>query len=188
MLKIKGIGTQVRAAVRRGAASCYPGQAGRSGNHGRHQGKARNPSRQRADRRRPGAHRRPAQARQAHGTGATRTPDGQGLVRGVRHVRRAPRHRFRHGKVQDFRRRRRHRMGHRERPHRVCLRQGLHRVRRFAVGDPRPEDHQDPGHGDEGAGADHRPVRRRRRPHPGRRRRARRLRRGVQAQRHRRPG
>ena len=36
-----------------------------------------------------------------------------------------------------------------------------------------------------GARADHRPVRRRRRPHPGRRRRARRLRRGVQAQRQR---
>ena len=65
------------------------------------------------------------------------------------------------------------------------LRQGFHRVRRLAVGDARAEDHQDPGHGDAGARADHRPVRRRRRPHPGRRRRARRLRRGVQAQRHR---
>ena len=45
------------------------------------------------------------------------------------------------------------------------------------------EDHQDPGHGAEGARADHRPVRCRRRPHPGGRGGARRLRRGVQAQR-----
>ena len=45
------------------------------------------------------------------------------------------------------------------------------------------EDHQGAGHGDEGARADHRPVRRRRRAHPGGRRRARRLWRGVQAQR-----
>ena len=51
--------------------------------------------------------------------------------------------------------------------------------------DPRPEDHQGPGHGAQGEGAHHRPVRRRRRPHPGRRGGARRLRRGVQAQRHR---
>ena len=49
--------------------------------------------------------------------------------------------------------------------------------------DARAEDHQGAGHGDEGARADHRPVRRRRRAHPGGRRGARRLRRGVQAQR-----
>ncbi len=47
------------------------------------------------------------------------------------------------------------------------------------------ENHQGAGHGDEGARAHHRPVRRRRRAHPGGRRRARRLWRGVQAQRHR---
>ena len=153
--------------------------------HERHQGKARKPSCQRTDRRRPGAHRCPAQAGQAHGPGAAGAVDGQGVVRRVRHVRRAPRHRLRHGQDEDLRRRRRHRLGHGERPHRLRLRQGLHGVRRLAVGDPRPEDHQDPGHGDEGAGADHRPVRCRRRAHPGRRRRARRLWRGVQAQRHR---
>ena len=85
--------------------------------------------------------------------------------------------------AEDPRRRRRHRLGHGQRPHRVRVRQGLHRVRRLAVGDARAEDHQDPGHGDEGAGADRRPVRRRRRAHPGGRRGARRLRRGVQAQR-----
>ena len=116
---------------------------------------------------------------------AHRAPARQGLVRGVRHVRRAPLHRLRHGEDQNPRRRRRHRLGHGERPHRLSVRQGLHRVRRLAVGDPRAEDHQGAGHGDEGAGADHRPVRRRRRAHPGGRRLARRLRRGVQAQRHR---
>ena len=88
-------------------------------------------------------------------------------------------------KTQDRRRRRRHRLGHRQRPQRLRLRQGFYRVRRLAVGDARAEDHQDPGHGDAGARADHRPVRCRRRPHPGRRGGARRLRRGVQAQRHR---
>ena len=86
-------------------------------------------------------------------------------------------------KTQDPRRRRRHRLGHGQRPHGVRLRQGLHRVRRLALGDARAEDHEDPGHGDEGARADHRPVRRRRRAHPGGRRGARRLCRGVPAQR-----
>ncbi len=55
---------------------------------------------------------------------------------------------------------------------------------RLTVRDPRAEDHQDSGHGAENARADRWPVRRRRCPHPGRRRCARRLRRGVQAQRH----
>ena len=88
-------------------------------------------------------------------------------------------------KIEDRRRRRGHRLGHRQRPQRLRLRQGFHRVRRLAVGDARAEDHQDPGHGDARAGADRRPVRRRRRPHPGRRGGARRLRRSVQAQCHR---
>ena len=140
-------------------------------------------ARARPRRRRQGPHRGAAQARQADRPRAPRTPDGQGLVRGVRHVRRAPLGRIRHGALEDPRRRRGHRLGHRQRPHGVRLRQGLHRVRRLALRDPRAEDHQDPGHGAEGARADHRPVRRRRRPHPGGRRLARRLRRGVQAQR-----
>ncbi len=45
------------------------------------------------------------------------------------------------------------------------------------------EDHQDPGHGDQEPRPDHRPVRRRRRAHPGGRGGAGRLRRGVPAQR-----
>ena len=80
-------------------------------------------------------------------------------------------------------RRRRHRLGHHQRPRRLRLRQGLHRVRRLAVGSARQQDDQDPGHGAAEPRADHRPVRCRRRAHPGRRRGARRLRRGVPAQR-----
>ena len=130
-----------------------------------------------------GAHRGPAQARQAHRARAHRPADGRGLLRGVRHVRRAPLHRFRHGEDQDPRRRRGHRLGHHQRPRGLRVRQGLHRVRRLAVGGARQEDHQDPGHGAAEPRADHRPVRRRRRAHPGGRGGARRLRRGVPAQR-----
>ena len=149
-----------------------------------HSGKAGNPARECAARRRTSAHRRAAQARQADRARARRTADGQGLVRGVRHVRRAPRDRFRHGQgAEDPGRRRRDRLGHGERPHGVHLRQGLHGVRRLALRNARAEDPENPGHGDEGARADRRPVRRGRRAHPGGRRLARRLRRGVQAQR-----
>ena len=152
--------------------------------HERHPGKAGSAARERAARRRAGAHRCAAQARQADRARARRTADGQGLLRGVRHVRRAPRDRFRHGQgAEDAGRRRGDRLGHGERPHGVRLRQGLHRVRRLALGDARAEDPEDPGHGDEGARADRRPVRCRRRAHPGGRCLARRLRRGVQAQR-----
>ena len=86
-------------------------------------------------------------------------------------------------KTQDPRRRRGHRLGHHQRPGRLRLRQGLHGVRRLAVGGARQEDHQDPGHGAAEPRADHRPVRRRRRAHPGRRGGARRLWRGVPAER-----
>ena len=130
-----------------------------------------------------GAHRRAARQGQADRARAHRTADGSRLVRGVRHVRRAPRHRFRHGEDQDPRRRRRHRLGHRQRPHRLRVRQGFHRVRRLSQRGACEEDHQDPGHGDQEPRADHRPVRRRRRAHPGGRRGARRLWRGVPAQR-----
>ncbi len=93
--------------------------------------------------------------------------------------------RFRHGEAEDPRRRRRHRLGHHQRPHRLSCspRTSPCSAARCQRG-PRPEDHQGAGHGAEGARAGHRPVRRRRRAHPGGRRRARRLWRGVQAQRH----
>ena len=85
--------------------------------------------------------------------------------------------------VEDPGRRRRNRLGHDQRPHGLRFRQGLHGVRRLAVRSARPEDHQDPGHGAEDARADRRPVRCGRRADPGRRGGARRLWRGVQAQR-----
>ncbi len=144
---------------------------------------ARRTPRPGAQGRRRRTHRSAAQARQIDRPRAPRALDGQGLVRGVRHVRRAPLGRVRHGEEQDPGRRRGHRLGHGQRPHGVRLRQGFHRVRRLAQRGARAEDHQDPGHGDEGARAHHRPVRCRRRAHPGRRGGARRLRRGVQAQR-----
>ena len=92
-------------------------------------------------------------------------------------------HRFRHGPGrEDFRRRRRHRLGHGQRPRRLRLRQGFHRLRRLALRDACAEDHQAAGHGAEEPRADHRPFRRRRRAHSGRRRGARRLWRGLPAQ------
>ncbi len=151
--------------------------------HERHPQRTRAPPHRRPSRRRPGAHRRPAQARQADRARAHRPADGRGLVRRVRHVRRAPLDRLRHGEDEDPRRRRRHRLGHHQRPRRLCVRQGLHRVRRLAQRNARQEDHEDPGHGAAEPRADHRPVRCRRRAHPGRRRSARRLWRSVPAQR-----
>ena len=64
----------------------------------------------------------------------------EGSLRGVRHVRRAPLDRFRHGEDEDRRRRRRHRLGHGQRPPGLRLRQGFHRVRRLAVGSACRED------------------------------------------------
>ena len=131
----------------------------------------------------PQAHRSPARPRQAHRAGAARALARRGLLRGVRHVCRAPLHRVRHGGEQGPWRRRGHRLGHHQRPRHLRVRQGFHRVRRLAVGSPRREDGQDPGHGATEPRADHRPVRRRRRAHPGRRGRARRLWRGVHQER-----
>ena len=150
--------------------------------HEGHCRQARRTPRQRARRRRRAAHRGATQARQAHRTRAHRTSDGQELLRGVRHVRRASLQRFRHGEIQDRRRWRGHRLGHGEWPQCLHLRQGFHRFRRLAVGNARPEDRQDPGYGDARPCSDHRLVRRRRRPHPGGRGGARRLRRSLQAQ------
>ena len=145
--------------------------------------RARTAPRLGAPRRRPQAHRRAARARQAHGARAHRAAARSRLVRRIRHVRAASLHRFRHGPGrEDPRRRRRHRLGHGQRPRGLRLRQGFHRLRRLAVRDPCAEDHQAAGHGAEEPRADHRPLRRRRRAHPGRRRGARRLWRGVPAQ------
>ena len=81
------------------------------------------------------------------------------------------------------RRRRGHRLRHDQRPARVRVLAGLHRVRRVALRGARREDLQGDGPRDEGRRAGDRPQRLRRRAHPGRRRLARRLRRRVPAQR-----
>ena len=86
-------------------------------------------------------------------------------------------------KQEDSRRRRRDRLGHDQRPPGLRLRQGFHGVRRLAVGSACGKDPEGAGHGAEERRADHRPLRRRRRAHPGGRRLARRLCRGVPAQR-----
>ena len=163
-----------------------PGLRGRGAERNeRHPRQTREAARGGPPRRRQGAHRGPAQARQADRARTHRAFARQGFVRGVRHVRRAPLQRIRHGEIENPRRRRRHRLGNGQRPRGLSVFQGFHRVRRLAVRDARAENHQGAGHGDEGALPDHRPVRCGRRAHPGRCGRAWRLWRGVQAQRHR---
>ena len=81
------------------------------------------------------------------------------------------------------RRRRGHRLGHDQRPGGLCLLQGLHRLRRLAFEGARREDRQGAGDGGAQRRADHRPLRRRRRAHPGGRRQPRRLRRHLPAER-----
>ncbi len=139
-----------------------------TGDEGRAEG-TRAPPRDRPHGRRQGAHRRPAQEGQAHRPRAHRGLPRRRLVRGVRHVCRAPLDRFRHGEDQDRRRRRRHRLGHGQRPPGLSLRQGFYRLRRLAVGSACREGGQGAGDGAAQPRADHRPLRRRRRPHPGRR-------------------
>ena len=139
--------------------------------------------RQGAGRGRGRPHRGAACPRQAHRARAARPPARRGLLRGVRHVCRAPLHRFRHGEDARARRRRGDRLGHHQRPRHLRVRQGFHRIRRLAIAGACREDGEDSGHGAQEPRADHRPVRCRRGAHPGRRGGARRLRRGVLAQR-----
>ena len=131
------------------------------------------------------AHRRAARARQADRARAHRAAARRGLVRGVRHVRRAPLRPISawtktkipgDGVVTGW--------GTVNGRTVYRLRQGLHGVRRLAVGDPRRRrSSRSRTWRCKNARADHRPVRRRRRAHPGGRRGARRLWRGVPAQR-----
>src|SRR6267143_175472 len=138
--------------------------------HERDPGHPRGTARRRKARRRRKAHRGAARPRQADRARAHRAFARQGLVRGARHVCRAPLGRIRHGKDKGAGRWRRHRLGHRQRPQDLCVRQGFYGVRGLALRDPCAKNRQDPGHGDEGEGADHRALRRRRRAHPGGRR------------------
>ena len=92
-------------------------------------------------------------------------------------------HDFGMGGPEDPRRRRGHRLRHHQRPTGLPVQPGLHRVRRRAFRGARREDLQDHGPRDEGGRAGDRPQRLGRRPDPGGRRVAGRLRRGVPAQR-----
>ena len=103
-------------------------------------------------------------------------------VRGSRQARHAPLPGLRDGAADHSRRRRGQRPRPHPRPRRLCVRAGLHRVRRLAVGNQRRQDLQGDGHGDAQRRADRRPQRLRRRAHPGRRRLARRLLRHLPAQ------
>ena len=122
-------------------------------------------------------------AREAHRTRAHRPPARSRLVRRARHARPSPGPRLRDRGHASAHRRRGHRVGHRRRPQGLPLQPGLHRVRRRARRGVRREDPQGDGPRRIGRRADDRPQRRRRRPHPGRRRLARRLRRHLLPQR-----
>ena len=106
-----------------------------------------------------------------------------GLVRRARHARPPPRPRVRDREHPAAHRRRRHRLGHGRRSQGVRVQPGLHRVRRRARRGVRREDPQGDGPRRVGRRADDRAQRRRRRPHPGRCRLARRVRRHLLPQR-----
>ncbi len=121
---------------------------------------------------------------QADGAGTDRTAARRRFLRGIRHVRRPSLYRFRDAGRSALGRRGRHRLGHGQRPHGLCVQSGFHRLWRFAVRNARPEDLQDHGHGGAKRRARHRHQRFRWRAHPGRRGIACRLRGRVSAQHH----
>ncbi len=155
----------------------------RETDHARHPRTTRRQARRGATGRRREAHRRAARQGQADRARAAGAAAGRGHVRRVGHVRRAPLRRLRHGGQQDPGRRRGHRLRHDQRPPGVRLQPGLHRLRRRAVRGACREDLQGDGPGHEGRRAGDRPERLGRRAHPGGRGLARRLCRGVPAQR-----
>ena len=150
----------------------------------RHSSGTRRPPPGRPDGGRTETHRRAACQGQADRTRADRALARRGQFRGIRHVRHPPLHRFRHGGQCPRRGRRGDRLGHGQRPHGLCLQPGFHRPRRLGQRHPRPEDLQDHGYGGAERRPGDRPQRQRRRPHPGRRRRAGGLCRDLPAQHH----
>ena len=123
-----------------------------------------------------------AQEGQAHRARAARPAARRGQLRRARPLRHPPLHRFRPGAagvpgdgvVTGY--------GPDRRPAGLRLLPGLHRVRRLALRGARREDLQDHGPGAAERRAGHRAQRLGRRPDPGRRRLARRLRRHLPAQ------
>ncbi len=144
--------------------------------------RAEEPSRRGRGRRRRGAHPQTARGRQADRPRARRAAARRRLVRRGRRPRHPPLHRLRHGAPEGPGRRRGLRLRHGRRPAGLRLRPGLHRLRRLALRDQRPEDLQGHGPGGRERRAGDRPQRLRRRPHPGGGRLARRLRRHLPAQ------
>ena len=108
-------------------------------------GRTRAPARGGAPGRRATACRGAACQGQADGPRAHRRAARSGVVRGIRHVRRASLDRLRHGDPEDPGRRRGDRPWHDQRPAGLCLQPGFHRVRRRAVGHACRQDLQ--GHG-----------------------------------------
>ncbi len=104
-----------------------------------------------------------------------------GTLRRSRQARHPPLPRLRHGRADRSRRRRHRRRRTGRGPPGLRLRAGLHRLRRFVVGNQRRQDRQDHGSGDEDGRAGRRAERLGGRAHPGRRALARRLRRHLPA-------
>ena len=124
-----------------------------------------------------------ARARQAAGAGARRAPARPGVVRRARPLRSSPRGRVRDARQAPPGRRGRDGVRHRLRAAGVRLLTGFHRLRRLVERGVRREDLQGDGHGREGRLSGRRDQRLRRRPDPGGRRLARRVRRDLLAQR-----
>ena len=127
--------------------------------------------------------RRPAaQEGQAHRPRAARPPARRGQLRRARPVRHPSLHRLRAGPAGLPGRRRGDRLGADRRAPGLRVLPGLHGLRRLPLGGARGEDLQGDGPGPPERRAGDRAQRFRRRPHPGRRRVARRLRRHLPPQ------
>ncbi len=156
-----------------------PGRADRRPRPG---GRTAGPARAGAARTERAGDRGAARQGEADRPGADRAAAGRGFVQGGRAAPPAPGHRVRPGGQEALHRRCHHRLGHGRGPHGLRLRARLPDLRRGAGRGPRHEDPQDHGHGHLGRRPAGVAERRRRRPYPGGRLGARRLRRHLPAQ------